>query len=59
MVTFDECFDCLEKVQNLFILMTERGMFDQLLEDYSHPDEINDLCDEVRNILHRSGRLEN
>jgi hypothetical protein len=54
-VTFDQLLDCLQDVNALFGVMTERGMFDQLTEDY-HPDELNQIYDRVQGLLYKSGR---
>lgn len=38
--------DTIRKLQAMFQVMTENGLFDQLA-GYMHPDEINELCDAV------------
>jgi len=38
--------DTIRKLQAMFHVMTEHGLFDELA-DYMHPDEINEVCDAV------------
>jgi hypothetical protein len=38
--------DTIRKLQTMFQVMTENGLFDELAA-YMHPDEINEVCDAV------------